>query len=61
MLGGCLGFIVWIYELVLAVIATQAEYKVDTAKAIIALVIAVIVFAVVFGCIGGALASMLFF
>ena len=61
LLGGCLGFIVWIYELVLAVIATQAEYKVDTAKAIIALVIAVIVFAVVFGCIGGALASMLFF
>lgn len=61
LLGGCLGFIVWIYELVLAVIATQAEYKVDTAKAIIALVVALIVFLVVFGCIGGALASMLFF
>lgn len=61
LVGGCLGFILWIYELVLAVIATQAEYKVETAKAIIALVIAVIVFAVVFGCIGGALASMLFF
>lgn len=60
LLGGCLGFIVWIYQLVLAVIATQAEYKVDTAKAVIALVVAVIAFGIVFGCIGGALASMLF-
>jgi hypothetical protein len=57
-LGGCLGFIGWIYGLVLTYYATKVEYNLPSGRAIAVVIIPMLVVLAFFACIAIAFAGM---
>lgn len=49
LLGGCIGFILWIYQLVLAYYATRVEHKLSSGRSII-VVVAPLLLLLIIGC-----------